>query len=493
MGARLATTALYTSADLMIGAFTGRPASSHRCPEGLRNRRTPIAVESVLFNVMKRALGALALAVTAAATTGGRTDAGQHRALKLEDSSSSNVVLGFRHTRQTSWLVRVDARTLRTEGGRRLNVGAHGSAWSFSPDRSLVALGRFEQSILLVRTEPLKLLARIETGVDGSVVAHTWVGSRLLVVLQRSAPVETSVVSIDSASRRVDSRVDLPGSVEGVARARQALVLLLGPPANVGPTRLVRVDGTGGARLVELPRISSGREGRTRHVRPGLAVDQGATRAFVVGEAAPVAEIDLRTLAVQYHDLSHGTSSFGRLHGWLEPAAGAKAPPSGPTRSAAWLGDGKLLVSGFDIDVQTKAGKLELGARPAGLRVIDTRAWTAQTIDRTASSFAVANRRLLAWSWLWDPPRSVVVGHGLRGYERAGVRRFHLFDSQPIVGVQVFGDRAIVARGSGGTIRSLINVTKGRIVRPLGTSPHLLVGNELSEWSGGATPASVGT
>lgn len=442
---------------------------------------------------MKRALGALALAATAAATAAARPDPGQHRPLQLKGSSPSKVVLGFRHTPRTSWLVRVDPRTLRFAGGRQIDVGVHGSGWSFSPDRSLVALGRFEQSVLLVRTKPLQVLARIETGVDGQVVAHTWVGSRLLVVLERSAPVETSVVSIDPASRRVDARVDLRGSLEGVARARQALVLLLGPPANVGPTRLVRVDDTGGTRLVELPRIHSGREGRTRHVRPGLAVDQAAARAFVVGEAAPVADVDLRTLAVQYRDLSRSTSSFGRSHAWLEPAAAAKAPPSGPTRSAAWLGDGKLLVSGFDIDVQTKAGKLELGARPAGLRVIDTRAWTEQTIDRTASSFAVANRRLLAWSWLWDPPRSVVVGHGLRGYGPAGVRRFHLFDSQPIVGVQVFGERAIVARGSGGTIRSLINVTKGRIIRPLATSPHLLVGKELSEWSGGATPASAGT
>lgn len=445
-----------------------------------------------ILNVMKRALGALALAATAVATTAARPDPGQHRPLQLNGSSPSEVVLGFRHTRRTSWLVRVDPRTLRFAGGRQLNVGAHGSGWSFSPDRSLVALGRFEQSILLVQTKPLKLLARIETGIDGQVVAHTWVGSRLLVVLERRAPVETSVVSIDPSAQRVDSRVDLPGSLEGVARARQALVLLLGPPANIGPTRLVRVDDTGGTRLVELPPIYSGREGRTRHVRPGLAVDQAANRAYVIGEAARVADVDLGTLAVQYHDLSRKASLFGRLHAWLEPAASAKTPPSGPTRTAVFLGNGKMLVSGFDIEVRTSPGDLELRARPAGLRVIDTREWTARTIDRTASSFAVANRRLLAWSWLWNSPRRV-VGHGLRGYGPIGVRRFHLFGSQPIVGVQVLGDRAIVARGSSGTVRSIINLTKGRIVRPLARIPDLLVGEELPEWSGGVTPASAGT
>lgn len=391
-------------------------------------------------------------------------------------------------------LARVDARTLRFAGGRQLDVGAYGSGWSFSSDRKLVALGRFEQSILLVRIKPMKILARIDTGVDGQVVAHTWVGSQLLVVLERHAAAATSVVAINPSSRRVDSRVDLPGSLEGVAPARQALVLLLGPPTGVGPTRLVRVDTMGSPRLVELARIHSGREGITRHVRPGLAIDQTSDRAFVVGGAASVADVDLGTLAVQYHDLAPRRSLLERLHAWLEPAAAAKTPPSGPTRTAVWLGDGKMLVSGFDIDVQTNAGNLELRARPAGLKMIDIRDWTTQTLDQTTSSFTVANRRILAWSWLWDSPPIRAIGHGLRGYGFTGRERFHVFGSQPIVGVEVFGDRAVVARGRGGTIRSMINLVKGRIVRArIARVPDLLVGEELPEWSGGVTPASAGT
>lgn len=429
---------------------------------------------------------------TAVATTGARTDPGQHRPLQLKAASSSQPLLGFRHGRRTSWLARLDARTLRYAGGRQLNVGAYGSGWSFSPDPSLLALGRFEQSILLVRTKPLRLVARVETGVDGQVVAHTWIGSRLIVILERRATAETSVVSIDPVLRRVVSRVDLLGSLEGVARARQAIVLLLGPPANVGPTRLVLVDDTGSARLVELARISSGRESLNRHVRPGLAVDQAADRAFVIGEGAPVADVDLGTLAVDYHDLSNQASLLGRLHEWLEPAANAKTPPSGPTRTAVWLGNGQLLVSGFDIDVQTRDGKLELRARPAGLKLIDTREWSLRTIDGNACSFALGNRHLLTWSWLWDSPLRV-VGNGLTAYSPSGARRFHIFGSQPIIGVSMMGNRVIVARGSSGTARSVVELRKSRITRSLRAgSPYPLVGEELPEWSGGMTPASSG-
>jgi hypothetical protein len=160
--------------------------------------------------------------------------------------------------------------------------------------------------------------------------------------------------------------------------------------------------------------------GRTLAARPGLAVDQVADRAFVVGQGTPVADIDLDTLAVAYHDLSTPVSLIGRVRAWLEPTASSKAHPSGPTRTAAWLGDGRLLISGYDVDIQTVGGKLQLRAMPAGLKVIDTRDWGVRTIDSNATSFVVAKRRLLAWSWRWDSLPIHVIGSGLTGYDSNG-------------------------------------------------------------------------
>src|SRR5919108_151388 len=63
-----------------------------------------------------------------------------------------------------------------------------------------------------------------------------------------------------------------------------------------------------------------------------VAVDKAGNRAFVVGAGSPVAEVDLETLAVTYHDLATPVSLPGRLHDWLEPPAETKAPPHRPQR-----------------------------------------------------------------------------------------------------------------------------------------------------------------
>lgn len=450
---------------------------------------------------MRHASAALACAVTAGSVGWpAGTDTG-HRALELKAAAPSHSVLGVRHGRRSSWLARVDARTLRYTRGRQLNVGAYGSGWSFSPDRALLALGSFQPGVLLVETRRLRVVARIPTGPTGQVLTHAWVGSRLLVVLgQCCENDQTSIAVVDPVLRRVISRVDLAGSLEGVARARRALVLLLGPSKGIGPSRLVVGDPEGHVRSVGIERIHSGRDTvgdgvlTGRHARPALAVDPATDRAYVIGAGAPVAEVDLGTLAVGYQELSASVSLLGRLRGWLEPVAEAKAPPVGPTRSAAWLGDGLLAISGFDIDARIDGpGALQLRSIPAGLKLIDTRNWEVRTLDARTSSFVVANGRLLAWSWLWDSPPIHVIGTGLRAYGPDGAVRFHLFGSQPILGVSVFGTRAIVGRGVSGMGRTLVDIASRRVVRSLGVQvPQLLVGAELSEWSGGASPASAG-
>jgi len=70
---------------------------------------------------------------------------------------------------------------------------------------------------------------------------------------------------------------------------------------------------------------------------PGVAFDPAPGRVFVVDPGGLVAEVELATLAVAYHSVGPA----------LSPLARAEACES-RWRTARWLGDGLIAVSGFD-------------------------------------------------------------------------------------------------------------------------------------------------
>jgi hypothetical protein len=444
---------------------------------------------------VRKTLGLLALAgVAVVIASVARTDPG-HRPLELKASSSPHSLLAFRHGARTTWLARVNPRTLRYRQGRRLQVGGYGSGWSYSPDRSLLALGHFQYGdVMLVDTARLRVVRRIDTGVIAHVAATAWLGSRLLVVLVSCCEPghQTTLATVDPTLGTVLSRTDLAGSLEGAARSRSALVLLLGPIEGIGPSRLAVVDAEGRVRTAGVGRVHSGREtiesgGRPtgRHARPGLALDAAGDRAFVVGAGAPAAVVDLATLAVDYHELSAPVSLLGRLHAWLEPAAEAKTPPIGPVRQATWLGDGLLAVSGYDSDAwEDEDGTLQSRATPAGLKVIDTRTWSVSTLDAAASSFKVADGLLLASGFTWaSSRRPPTTGKGLTAYDANGAVRYHLFGTQPVLDVQVIGNRAFVRRDVAGKSTALVDLRRGRVARFLAAEPpSLVLGAGLSDY-----------
>lgn len=418
-----------------------------------------------------------------------RTDPG-HRALELKAAPAPHSLLAFQRGKRTTSLVRVDPRTLRYRKGRRLDVGGYGSGWSFSPDGSLLALGdRDFGRVLLVDPARLRIVRLIDTGVRTHVSATAWAGSRLQVALESCCEEgrHATLVTLDPTFGTVFSRVNLAGSLEGAARTRGELVLLLGPAEGVGPSRLAVADAEGRLRTADIGRINSGRESEiegyatVRYARPGLAVDPVGRRAFVVGSGSPVAVVDLDTLAVDYHALAAPVSLLGRLHDWLEPAAQAKVPPTGPVRSAAWLGRGLIAVSGYDSHAwPSSPERVDFRATPAGLKVIDTENWSVRTLDPAATSFKVANKMLLASSWTWDSTRPRASGKGFTAYDANGAVRFHLFGSKPVIDVRVIRDRAFVHRDGGGT--ALVDLRRGRVLRVQRHGPLALVlGAELSE------------
>jgi hypothetical protein len=164
---------------------------------------------------------------------------------------------------------------------------------------------------------------------------------------------------------------------------------------------------------------------RMRQRLPGLAVDPGGRRAYVVDHGL-VAEVDLRTLAVGYHAPTRSTSLLARIRDWLEPAAHAKGG-SARTRSARWLGGGLIAVTGADAQHDR--------VLPAGLDLVDTRDWSIRTIDDDASDVRVAGDLLLA----------TTESTGLIAYGFDGDRRFELFGDRVAWIEQVHDGRAYVA------------------------------------------------
>jgi hypothetical protein len=366
------------------------------------------------------------------------------------------TVLALQWKRDTAYIVRADAKTLRPLRGQSLPVAHHAYGASFSPDGKVLALGGDSGDVWLVDTRRLRVTGSVGAEGYGHVVETAWLGGRLVAVVDRCCSEEgvtegLTVSVLDPVRRRGLMGHPLNGSIQAAERTDSKLVLLVGPRADLGPARLVLADADGGMATVALDRIAAGAEIRTgatvsRSAKPGLALDREGNRAFVVGAGAPVAEVDLATLSVKYHDLRSPVSLLRRVRDWLEPAAAAKVLPDGPERHARWLGNGYLAVWGVDNSTTAdQQGNFRMRQSAAGVKLIDTRDWSVRTIDGQASGLAVADRTLFVFGSLWDSVAQQSSGVGLTAYGQDGSRRFHRFGDAPLYAVHVVGSRAFAA------------------------------------------------
>ena len=324
--------------------------------------------------------------------------------------------------------------------------------------------------------------------------ALAWLKSRSLLALLTSevavlpeVDVRRELAVVDPERLDVLQRQPIDGSVERLAWTRNGLVLLLGSPGRIGPTRLAVFDVRGGLRDLQLGRIRAGwiRE-KSRNGEPidrrraaGLAVDPEGGRAFIIDPANFVAEVDLSRLSVAYHGLRERVSLLGRLWNWLEPPAQAKGGGfTGPVRSALWLGGGIVAVTGWDDRLVDAGGYLEQRSTPAGVTLVDTLDWAMRRIDEGASDIKLAGGALLAYGSLWDG--SAWSGIGLRVYSKDGERQFELFDGQPIFTVQAAGGYAYpqLENSCRGWV---VDLSSGRVLRELDFNPNFDVSSSC-EW-----------
>lgn len=378
------------------------------------------------------------------------------------------VIGGEAEGSRLAWL---EPRTLRQL--RRRSVPLGGDAWSpvFSPSGGMVALGgRGAEGVRIVDLERMRLIGRAARGVDGrSIQPLAWPERDRLLALDLAytqgpgVPRMQNLLVVDPVARRLVATRPLRGWATATARAPGSVVLLVEPASGVGPARLAVVGASGRVREVLLSRIRSGveeEEGRGSEIRfrvqnPGLAVDPDAGRAFVLGAGAPVAEIDLRTLAVSDHELSEPISGLSRLRGWLEPVAQAKSA-SGWSRQALWLGDGMIAVSGSDYD--------GLRSTPTGLSLIDVRSWSVRTLEPRAGLVSESHGVLLAAAATRDGRAETEAGIGVAAYARTGERLWHALGDEPVWWTQTAGGYAYVpARGADSGGVRVIDLRTGEV------------------------------
>ncbi len=295
----------------------------------------------------------------------------------------------------------VDGRTLEPLDDRGVEVPFFTSVGELSPDGDQLAVGESEGgSVLLVDLEKMRALGKVDIGSASYVERLHWVKPDLLLASLGGTP--GKVAAISPETQEILSVEDLGGATLYSQEAGKELAALVAPTSRIGPARLVVFDGSE-LREVALPDVPAGWEEiegtddgdyRARQSVPGLAVDPEGTRALVVPAGNRVAEVDLDTMEVGYHDLTAPVSFWGRLRDWLEPSAHAKAM-DGPDRNAVWLPNGLVAVSGAQYTMDGD----KLDVTPAGLVLIDPSDWSVHPLSDEPSWVTFRGGALLASAW----------------------------------------------------------------------------------------------
>jgi hypothetical protein len=420
--------------------------------------------------MVSAALAALALATFA----GSGQSEGIGRPLLLRPATLTTPLLGVRD----GSLVRLDPRTLKPTG-RGLLLAEYSHLWSFSPDRRQLVFVRSDGAQAAARfvdVSTLRPLRDLALGPNAELALVDWVApERLLTVNYSCCPRASTITLFDAVSGAVLAHDAVEGDLAGAGHARGSLVLLL-QPQSFGPVRIAVAGSDGTLRSTVLDQV---RAGVTKTAAPqsyfqldsaGLAVDPSAGRAYVVAANAPVAEVDLGTLAVGYHRPSRPVSLLGRLHDWLEPAALAKEAYVRSVRNAVYLGAGRLAVFGQNGTADQTIG-FRARTKPSGLTLIDTTAWTSRILDPHSAAAVVARGKLLSYGWKWDSQTQTETGNGLRVYGEDGSMRRQVLRRTAISEVEVVGSRAFVRKYGPYEAYSIVSLTSGRV---LGNVDHEL-------------------
>ena len=381
-------------------------------------------------------------------------------------------------------LVQVDPATLAPT---RTSVPLwYGSGWVRSPDGKLLALGTgrsgtYETTALQLADPSTLGLVGEPIRFPGVVRAALWSAPLgLYAVVESGGNARLDFVDINARSVTVGEK--LGGRVDSYARFAHGLVLVLQQDRKLAPARVAVVYPDGLVRTVPLPRIRAGQVSSSvghdliaQMRRPGVAVDDAGSTAYVIDASGLVAAIDLRTLGVTYHRPLR--TLLSRIDSWLTPPVEAKGM-NGPTRNAQWLGDGLIAVWGANQSDVRKKGVRVVSASPAGLTVLDTHTWRVRTIDERVDNAVIGDGILLTTGARWNSATSDTrTGSGVAAYGADGSLRWRVGDGTAPWISTLYGSVAVVGKPTG-KLYDVLDVKTGKILRGSvkGPFPFLLLG-----------------
>jgi hypothetical protein len=367
------------------------------------------------------------------------------------------ALIGNGTTESLAWL---DPATLRPAAGRRsqVYVGLHDIPHAFSPDGSLLAMGSGRtSSVVVVDLARMRLVGRLATRFTA---ALEWISPQRLVLIEsaRNSSLSAWIVAVEQGRLRIVERLALPAASEltAMSTAGGSIVLLLSPQGELGHARLAVVD-VNGVRTVTLEHVAAGStvpndpQAVVHFARPGLATDAVGGHAFVVSGDGSIAEVELESLTVSYHQLE----PLARQPEAVADGGGGNLG-EGSMRIARWVGEGRFVVTGGDDMIEQSPNGPVQGHENAGLRLVDTTTWEQTVLDKDVDWFAWTGRFIVGQSY---PPRRLVV------FDPNGDLRFRR--TLAANGVQVAGGRAYLTLGNEFTRHRVrvVDLESGRTLR----------------------------
>ena len=367
-------------------------------------------------------------------------------------------------------LFRLNPTTLQQQG-RPIRTFRGGSDLRISPDGSRLAFadpsqrGRRRARIHFVDVEDWRSMGVARVGRHGWLTVG-WVSADRVVAIAGEGS-RQRLLWVDATSRKVVARRAYSGWSVNAVTVPGGLAVVLGPSKGVGPVRILLVDEHGGIRRIEVDGIEAGAnyaepsDPAGQILTPAVTVDRETNRLYVVAaRGLLVADVDLASGVVGYHSLG-ASASKGNVGVWW--------------RDAVWAGDGRIAVTGTTWP-PARGRRPAIAPVPFGVRMIDTRSWSIDTLDQRPDSMHVAGGTVLASGTRWFGAGRRSKSTGLLAFDEAGRRAFTRFRGEMVA---LLGSRGRLGYVWVRRTRTahVIDLDSGRTINRIRTgrgSPHLL-------------------
>ena len=343
-----------------------------------------------------------------------------------QDTSADTPLLRMRDGHNSDLLFRLNPRTLK-QVGRPIRTFRGGTGLSISPDGTRLAFadgahprGRpraRSARIHFVNVAKWRSMGVARVGRHGWLTVG-WVSRDRLVAVSGEGFGSQRLLWVDARTRKVVARRAFSGWTVNTLPVASGAALVLGPKEGVGPIRILVLDPSGGVRTINVDGIEAGAnyEDRGQVLTPAVTVDPDGGRMYVVAaRGLLVAEVELATGTVSYHSLG-ASASKGNIAVWW--------------RAAVWAGDGRIALTGDHWP--RPRGRLPDGPIPFGLRLIDTRTWSIETLDPRPDTMHVAGETVLAAGTRYFDAGQRTESTGLLAFDASGRRAWTRFRGRPV-------------------------------------------------------------